>query len=123
MDRRAVLEIIVQRASSTLSELSPLFCYPGSNTGTPFSRIILRVQHRLEGSQHTERASTSNDFHLAHLDPLISSLPLDTISRSGALQRRRRKVAAPEEEFGEDPFDFIDDPYQSKPPLSMGGPC
>ena len=87
----------------------------------PFSRIILRVQHRLERSQHTERESTSVDLHSPHLDPLKSSLPLDAITRSGALQRRRRKVAALEEEFGEDPFEFIDDPYRSRPPLSIEG--
>lgn len=41
------------------------------------------------------------------------SLPLATLTRSEALQTRRRKVADLEEELGEDPFNFIDDPYQS----------
>jgi hypothetical protein len=45
------------------------------------------------------------------------------MTRSEALQRRRRKVAALEEEFNEDVFALIDDPYQSKPPLSMERPC
>ena len=53
----------------------------------------------------------------------MSSLPLGAITRFGALQRRRRKVAALEEEFGEDPFGFIDDPYLSKAPLIMEGTC
>lgn len=44
----------------------------------------------------------------------MSSLPLATLARSKALQTRRRKVADLEKELGEDPFDFIDDPYRSE---------
>jgi hypothetical protein len=123
MDGRAVLEIVGQAGIVDPERVITSLLLSWSNTITPFSRIILRVQRRLEGSQHTEEASASDDFHPAHLDPLTSSLPLAALTRSGALQTRRRKLAALEEELGEDPFDLIDDPYQSKPPLSMKGPC
>ena len=62
------------------------------------------------------------DLHPTHLDFDTLSLPLAALTRSEALQTRRRKVADLEEEFGEDPFDFTDDPYQSKHWLSMERP-
>ena len=114
MDGRAVLEIVGQAGIVNPERvIVSLYC-PESNTGIQFSRIVRRVQHRLEGDQHTETASPSADTYPEHLGPATSSLPLAALTRSEVLQRRRRKVADLEEELGEDPFEFIDDPYRSK---------
>jgi hypothetical protein len=114
MDGRAVLEIVGQAGIVNPERVIISLRYPESNTATQFLRIILRVQHRLEGCEHTERVSPPVAFHPAHLHPLPSSRPLAALARSDALQMRRRKVKDLEEEFGEDPCYFVDDPYQSK---------